>query len=116
MFRILFHSIALLILLSRAVGAQTTENPKLKNPERAAELLQKNYPADLRNLGIGGTVRLNVRVPPNPSGAVDSVTVLAGSGVPALDEAATLTARMLRFTPLSEAKWVELELTFTPEV
>jgi TonB family protein len=57
-----------------------------------------------------------VRVRPGPPGSVDSVTVLAGSGVPSLDEAAIGAARSLRFVPPSEAKWVELELTFTPEV
>jgi TonB family protein len=114
--RILSLTMAFLVLLSRAAEAQNMEDPKLQYPELAAELLQRTYPEDLRLLGIGGTVKLNIRVRPSPRGTADSITVLTGSGVPALDEAATLTARSLRFVPPAEAKWVELELTFTPEL
>jgi TonB family protein len=114
--RILSLTMAFLVLLSRAAGAQRTEDPKVQYPELAAVLLKQNYPEDLRLLGIGGTVKLNIRVRPGPPGTADSVTVLAGSGVPALDEAATLTARSLLFTRPAEPKWIELELTFTPEL
>src|SRR5262245_29767031 len=110
--RILSLSITLLILPSRAAVAQNKDDPKLKDPQQAAKLLLQYYPEDLRLLGIGGRVKLNVRV--QPRGTVDSATVLSGSGTPSLDEAATSTALELDFVSPAETKWLEIDLVFTP--
>ncbi len=102
----------MLVLAQRAHG-QDAQMPKLENAARAAELLKEQYPEDLRLLGFGGTVKVNVRV--DLRGGVDSVVVLTRSGLPALDDVAEGVARSLRFSKPATPSWVDLDLTFQPE-
>jgi TonB family protein len=109
---LLRSAIALLALACPAwpLQAQEPEPPRLRDPRAAAQHLRRNYPEDLRLLGIGGTVRVSVRL--NREGTVDSVQVTSGSGIPSLDRAARNAARGLEFTRPANAISVEVPLTF----
>jgi TonB family protein len=93
--------------------AQDAPSPKMEKPELAAERLKQNYPEDLRLLGIGGTVRLALRV--TPEGRIDSMVVIRPSNIPSLDQAALLTALGLPFTKPAERSWTQLTLVFEPD-
>ncbi|CAA7622494.1 energy transducer TonB [Magnetospirillum sp. UT-4] len=72
------------------------------------------YPNAARRRGQGGTVRLRLTV--DPSGAVSDVTVVSGSGLAILDEAAATAVLGWRFLPAirdGSAVAAELEVPVT---
>jgi TonB family protein len=104
--RVLVLGIA--VLSGSKAAAQVT--PAVQNAERVAALLKQRYPEDLQQLGIGGTIKMRVRV--IARGTVDSMEVATGTGVPALDAAALSVARGISFSALSEPVWTEVSLVF----
>ena len=94
-----------------------TVRPVLENTTRVREVLLAEYPALLRDAGIGGTSVLWIHIP--TSGAVDDARVFESSGFAALDEAALNVARAMVFTPAMNGDqvtdtWVQLPIRFTP--
>lgn len=92
--------------------------PMLRDVSVAEALVRTHYPADLQRAGIGGRVRLLVRV--DAEGAVRDVRVVESSGEPRLDVAARNAA--LQFTFYSArrdaeatAALVELPVYFKAE-
>lgn len=61
------------------------------------DLMAKHYPPALREAGIGGTVRVRVRVHAN--GTVDGYELVGSSGHAALDEAGMRVLREMVFVP-----------------
>jgi TonB family protein len=77
---------------------QLTELPDIADRVKAAEIIQKAYPPELKERKIGGTVHLRFIV--NADGTVDtkSVKVIAASH-PALGVAAAAASKDIRFKP-----------------
>src|SRR5690606_2421599 len=74
-----------------------TVRPELRNTSQVAAALQRNYPALLRDVGIGGTTIMWFFIDEN--GKVINTQVFKSSGYDALDEAAEKVANIMEFTP-----------------
>jgi TonB family protein len=70
--------------------------------------IDPEYPAVLRDKGIGGTVRLRVTV--KPDGTVKDVQVLGGNAV--LSESATRAVRQWRFSPADKEGTTDVTIHF----
>jgi len=89
--------------------------PSVTNREEVAQSLSAEYPAHLRNAGIGGTVLVHLHI--NESGVVDEVLVSDSSGHVELDDAALRVARTFEFSPalnrdMQVAVWVQIPIQF----
>lgn len=92
-----------------------TVAPRYTNVDEVRRALEREYPALLRDAGIGGTVQVWFLI--DEHGIVRDQEVHASSGHQALDEAALRVAPVFRFTPaLNRDKavpvWVSLPITF----
>jgi TonB family protein len=72
-------------------------SPRLANAEELGQAVRDEYPASLRESGVGGRVEIWLYV--NTEGAVANSQVKTSSGEPALDEAAQAVAAQMEFTP-----------------
>jgi protein TonB len=89
--------------------------PKLLNPEEIRELLQRDYPAALREARVEGKVIIWAYV--DIEGRVGTARVQQSSGFAAMDRAALEVAREMRFSPaLNRDKktpvWVQQSIVF----
>lgn len=89
--------------------------PRLLNESDILGLLREQYPAFLRDAGIGGEVGLLIHV--SEEGAVLETRVRSSSGYPALDKAARAVARSMRFSPAFArdrrvAVWIAMPVEF----
>jgi TonB family protein len=96
-------------------AGEPSRPPELQNPARVASMLQRVYPALLRDARVSGTVHLWCRV--SHEGAVERFVVSRSSGFEAFDAAAISVAIALRFSPALDrgipvATWVEVPLVF----
>lgn len=92
-----------------------TDAPDIVNREEVISSLEREYPALLRDAGIGGTT--NVWFFINAQGELEDMRIQKSSGHDALDEAALRVAAGIRFTPaLNEEEpvpvWVAFPITF----
>lgn len=92
--------------------------PRAANGAEIRKLLQKSYPKDLLEDGIGGRTVLWIHV--GRDGRVDSLRVKQPSSHPAFDEAVKKVARELEFAPalLEEtaepvAVWIQRTFAFS---
>ena len=86
---------------SRIVFSQDTDRKILKRVE-------PEYPAVLRDKGIGGVVKLRVTV--RPDGTVKDVQTIGGNAV--LVEAGTRAVKQWRFSPADKEGPVEITFHF----
>ena len=70
--------------------------------------VEPEYPETLRNLGIGGTVRLKITI--SPKGAVENVELLGGN--PVLADAAMKAVQRWIYSPASSSTTVEVSIPF----
>lgn len=89
--------------------------PRLKNAAEVQRLLQRYYPRNLKDAGIGGTVTLWIYV--DESGKVQKSVVKESSGHAALDGAAQQVADAMVFQPAMNRDkrtdvWVSQNITF----
>ncbi len=89
--------------------------PKLENPGEIQRLLERGYPAQLRDAGIEGTVILWIFV--DGQGVVQKTEVKESSGYEVMDEAALSTAEKMRFSPAMNRDkatpvWLAQPITF----
>ena len=89
--------------------------PKLKNAKDIQKLLQRLYPAQLREAGVQGTVVLWIYIDEN--GKVQKSQVQKSSGYPAMDKAAVSTADQMKFSAAmyrdkKTPVWVAQAITF----
>jgi TonB family protein len=89
--------------------------PGVKNRQEVARAMEREYPALLRDAGIGGTVMVWFYI--NEEGRVVNTLVKESSRHNALDAAALKVANIIEFTPaLNRDKrvpvWISLEITF----
>lgn len=93
-----------------------TVKPAVTNRNEVLRALEREYPALLRDAGIGGTVVVNFFI--DEQGVVQNAVVQTSSGHTALDDASLRVAPVFKFTPaLNRDKvvpvWVEFPVTFT---
>lgn len=89
--------------------------PVLRNRDEMARLLEREYPALLRDAGIGGVVKVWFFL--DEAGAVVKTQVHTSSGHAALDEAALRVGDELVFSPATNEgaavpAWVSLNISF----
>ena len=92
-----------------------TVRPEIRNRAEIQQALMTQYPAMLRNTGIGGTVELWFFI--SKEGRVLDRRVFRSSGYVQLDEAALKVADVFRFTPaLNREKivqvWIRVPIEF----
>ena len=100
-----------LLALSLSIALFASYSARAQEPER--KVLKKvtpEYPAILRQRGIGGTVRLQVTVEAN--GEVSSVAVLGGNAI--LAEQAQLAVKRWHFAPSPKSTVTEVKVNFDP--
>jgi protein TonB len=106
-----------------APAAQSTEpaftpmtvRPVLTNGAEVQQALMREYPAVLRDAGIGGAPVLWIHIATD--GSVDDTRIHETSGQSALDEAAQRVAAAMRFQPAQNsddvvAVWVQIPIRF----
>ena len=88
---------SLLLLSAPPTLTPYTVSPAMRNRAEVARALQREYPALLRDAGIGGTVTVWFFV--DEDGKVIKIQVNPSSGHQALDDAAIRVAGIMEFTP-----------------
>lgn len=89
--------------------------PEVRNVDQVRQALTREYPAVLRDAGIGGTVVMWFFI--NDQGVVENVQVNQSSGFDQLDAAALAVADVFEFTPAINqneqvAVWISIPITF----
>jgi protein TonB len=92
-----------------------TVRPQLLNADEIQRVLMREYPAVLRDAGIGGAPVLWLYI--GTDGTVQRTQVQETSGFEALDQAAANVAEVMRFTPAQNrdqtvAVWVQIPIRF----
>jgi protein TonB len=92
-----------------------TVAPVMQNREEVARALEREYPALLRDAGVGGRTIVWVRL--DDQGEVQDVQVNTTSGQPSLDDAALRVARVMEFSPAMNRDkqvpvWVSIPIQF----
>lgn len=92
-----------------------TVRPRMLNPEEMDAALTREYPALLKDAGIGGTTIVYLFI--DRAGEVADARVKEGSGHRGLDDAALKVARVARYSPALNgdepvALWVETAISF----
>ena len=92
-----------------------TVRPDLINQAEVERALEREYPAILRDAGIGGRVTVHFFI--DEEGTVQNTLVAEPSGHSSLDEAALRVANVFRFTPALHLDkvvpvWIALPITF----
>ena len=93
-----------------------TVKPQLLNLDEVAAAIEKEYPALLRDAGVGGTVTVHLFV--ETTGEIANALVKESSRHIALDEVALQVGRVARFSPAMNndevvAVWIPLHITYT---
>jgi len=78
-------------------GNSSLAGPKVLNRTEVGAALEREYPASLRDAGIGGTILLHFTI--SETGEVTSWLLAESSGHTGLDEAAMRVAEAFRFAP-----------------
>jgi TonB family protein len=71
---------------------------EIRNWQELQQALQRNYPVDLRDRGIGGEPAFVVLL--DTAGAIRQHRLIRPSGQPQIDRAAEKSLRVIRFVPL----------------
>jgi TonB family protein len=92
-----------------------TVRPTLINVADVQRALLREYPALLRDAGIGGVATVSVYI--DAEGAVTSTHIFETSGYAPLDAAAQNVAMAMRFTPAQNRNelvpvWVQIPIRF----
>lgn len=90
--------------------------PRILNQQQVQQALVRNYPAMLRDAGIGGSVIIWLLI--DEDGKVIDSELKESSGHKALDDAALRVGEVIRFSPGMNREnkvkvWVALPVTFT---
>jgi protein TonB len=92
-----------------------TVRPEVKNRQELTRAMEREYPALLRDAGIGGQVIVHFFIDEN--GVVQNAVLAESSGHSALDQAALRIAPIIEFTPALNRDrqvpvWTRLPITF----
>ncbi len=90
--------------------------PEVLNRSEVAAALQREYPRDLREAGIGGTIIMHLFI--DETGVVQNTLVAESSGQTDLDAAAGRVAGAFEFSPAMNRDervpvWIQIPITFT---
>ena len=80
---------------------RVAERPEIRNRSNVARIMEKNYPPELRNVGIGGDALLQLLI--DEEGRVLSSVVYRSSGNARLDQASVAISKSIEFRPVSVA-------------
>jgi TonB family protein len=99
-------------LTTPELGAQSiqSEQPAEKNQRKTLYRVEPEYPTDLKNMGIGGYVRVEATI--SPSGLVVAATVTGGN--PILAEAAIKAVKKWKYAPQESQTKAQLVFHFSP--
>jgi TonB family protein len=100
---------------ARPVFTPFTVAPVMRNRAEVAAALEREYPALLRDAGVGGRTIVWVRLDTN--GVVQDAQINTSSGVAPLDQAALNVARQMEFSPAMNRDeivpvWVSIPIQF----
>lgn len=92
-----------------------TVAPSITNRSEVVAAMNEFYPADLRDMGIGGTIRVYLFV--TEEGVVSDVRIDESSGNNKLDDGALEVAKRFEFSPALNgdepvAVWIAFPITF----
>lgn len=92
-----------------------TVRPKMLNQDEVNRVLEREYPALLKDAGIGGTTAVHLFI--DQEGIVRNQLVKESSGHAGLDSAALKVVTVARFSPAMNrdkpvALWIALDITF----
>ena len=90
--------------------------PEITNRSAVQSALVREYPAVLRDAGVGGTVLMHFFI--DNTGSLENVLVAQTSGFEQLDQAAMRVAEVFEFSPALNrdervAVWIQVPITFT---
>ena len=90
--------------------------PEITNRRVVQTALVREYPAVLRDAGVGGTVLMHFFI--DATGSLENVLVADGSGFEQLDAAAMRVAEVFEFSPALNRDqrvpvWIQVPITFT---
>ena len=90
--------------------------PEITNRTSVQSALVREYPAVLRDAGVGGTVLMHFFI--DSTGSLENVLVADSSGFDQLDQAALRVATVFEFSPALNrdervAVWIQVPITFT---
>ena len=90
--------------------------PEITNRTAVQSALVREYPAVLRDAGVGGTVLMHFFI--DSTGSLENVLVADSSGFDQLDQAALRVATVFEFSPALNrdervAVWIQVPITFT---
>jgi TonB family protein len=102
-------------LRERPIFTPHSHPPSLRNDSSMRQAVDREYPSDLRNAGVGGKVLLHVLI--DDGGVVQEARLALGSGHEELDAAAIRAARGFSFWPALERDrptpaWMSLPIIF----
>ena len=91
--------------------------PRMLNPQEVNRALLREYPARLKDRGVGGTTVVHIFI--DVEGIVRNQLVAKSSGHGGLDAAALIAIRVARFSPAmvdgeKTEIWISIELSFSP--
>lgn len=100
-----------------AVDSALATLPVLADRMTARRIVAEEYPRELQERGVGGTVRILAWI--NPQGGAELVQIDGSSGMAELDQAAVRVARALRFQPATRlgvavGTWLAVPIRFMP--
>lgn len=106
------------VLGDRPVFTPYTVAPSLKDPQKAARIVESHYPNILRQAGVTGTVLVWAFI--TVDGLVENTEINTSSGNHILDEAAAAAVSEFVFSPALNRDekvpvWVALPITFRTE-
>ena len=96
-----------------------TVRPRLLNPDELTRALEREYPARLKDRGVGGTTTVHIFI--DEEGIVRNQLVSKSSGSRELDNAALKVVRVARFSPAYNgeewvALWIEMDIAFRADL
>lgn len=97
--------------------ATLSSHPRIVNRDELGHEIDRHYPKELRDAGIGGTTMLWMHV--DATGQVTEATTQTSSGYETLDRAAEAAIRYAEFTPAMNdgsptEVWIAIPVTFAP--
>lgn len=93
---------------TEGVKTLTIEEAPAGGERRLLERVEPEYPQTLKDLGIGGTVRLRVAI--SPRGTVEAVDLLGGN--PILGDAAAAAIRKWTYAPARSRTIIDVRIRF----
>ena len=110
----LFGTLLALALTASFVHAQAPPTVRTVKLEKARKVIHKvdpAYPQDLKRLGIGGVVKLDLQI--SAKGTVDKVAIVGGN--PILADAASRAVKQWQYEPAEASSSMILNVEFHPQ-